>query len=236
MSRIFDKPKPEQVKQWYGWVFGLRPGESGQNPFNPGNQSWEFNENLIWLAGVTCTTPAAHASCNTASLNEILAQAPDYNVGTGKSTKALAAKNKRTIYINKDDKRDLYIPVSTELATAKKYPNLNLGQVARKIIDRDNDADGNPPAFVKFKDDKGKETSINRNQLKAYRVHGRFEQLSVPNNNVFMLPDGEGPAAFNDYAAILKNNALTREDTNTLSFGFKGKKFSYQVEYKIKCK
>ena len=47
-----------------------------------------------------------------------------------------------------------------------------------------------------------------------------------------MLPPGNGPAAYSDYAVILKREAL-KPGKNTLRFGVDGKFFAYTVVYKI---
>jgi hypothetical protein len=63
-------------------------------------------------------------------------------------------------------------------------------------------------------------------------VNGAFDQLNVPPDNVFMLPPGNGPAAFSDYSVILKRDALT-QGKNTLRYGIDGQFFAYSVEYTI---
>ena len=57
--------------------------------------------------------------------------------------------------------------VSTELATAVKYPKLvdNLEELARQIIDRE-DVKGTPPAFVEFEDAQGNKYSLDGSDLK----------------------------------------------------------------------
>jgi hypothetical protein len=142
--------------------------------------------------------------------------------------------NPRNITIDKGDTRDLYCPISTELATATKYPKLadSLSQLAQEIIDRE-DVKGYPPAFIEFEDAEGKKERLNGNQLKAgFRLNGTINQLPVGDDNVFMLPPGNEPAAYSDYVVLLKHEAL-KPGKNTLRFGVEGKFFAYTVIYTI---
>jgi hypothetical protein len=239
MSAIFEQPDQTQVAEWYNWVFSLT---NQKNPFHPvdGGQYWNVNntnENLIWLAGVTATTQPANKPSQIPNMNAVVQGSEAkvvYNGGNGNAEQNIPAINPREITINKGDNRDLYIPVSTEIATATKYPKLqnNLAALAQKIIDRE-DVKGAPPAFVEFQNSQGEKKNLSGSELKTgYRVNGAIDQLTVREDDVFMLPSGTGPAAFSDYAVILKRSALT-QGKNTLRFGVEGQFFSYTVEYTI---
>jgi hypothetical protein len=227
-----------RVEQWYDWVFSLN---HGRNPFHPtdGGKYWDVNNNnkdIIWLAGVTATTRPAYDPNNTPNLDAIVNGSEArvaYDNGNGRPVKNLPAINKRTIRLNKGDTRDLYIPPSTELATAIKYPKLadRLSELAQKIVDRED-----PPAFVEFQPANANIQALDVKQLKTeFRVNGSIGSLSVPEDNVFMLPEGSGAAAFSEYAVIVTGDSL-KPGTNKLKFGVKGKHpagFSYEVEYEI---
>jgi hypothetical protein len=251
MGTIFEKPTQEQVKEWYDWALSLN---HGQNAFHPtkGGQYWDVNNNnetVIRFAGVTATTDPAHKPSNIPNLNAIVAGSAAkavFDDGDGNPTQKLPSVATRNIPIKGILRGgDLYIPVSTELATTTKYPQLkgaSLSQLAAEIIDRE-DVNGVPPAFVEFQDAQGNKHTLNGNQLKAgFRVNGTIDQLSVSPDNIFMLPPGSGAAAFSDYAVILKrdrqeatgeNVPTLKPGTNTLRFGVDGKFFSYTIEYKI---
>jgi hypothetical protein len=239
MDTIFNTPNEAQVTEWYRWLFSLN---NKANPFHPtnGGQYWEENNNnkkLIWLAGVTATTPPPYQPSQISNLNAIVqgSQATAvYNDGNGNAVQNLPTINPRHIRIEKGDTRDLYIPISTELATATKWPNVatNLTQLAQEIIDRE-DVKGAPPAFVEFVDAQGNKHTLDGSQLKTgFRVNGTIDKLDVLPDNVGMNPPGNGPAAFSDYAAILPNNAL-KTGINTLRLRLDGKFFRYTLEYKI---
>jgi hypothetical protein len=245
MGDIFVKPDEELVKQWYYWVSSLN---QRQNPFHPNDDGQlcivNNTNKAFWLAGVIGRTPSAKNTKNitdTADLNAIVAEISkekaEYNDGEGNLAPSPPKVNTRTISI-KDDKRDLYIPVSTEVATEKEYLALkgkSLSQLAERIIDREEDDNADPHVFVELDDGEQKHT-LNTNQLKTgFRVNGTIEQLTLLEDNVFMLPPGNVPAAFSDYAVILKRDAL-KPGTNTLRFGVTdGKFFRYTVEYKIEA-
>ena len=238
-STVFETPTQQQVKQWYDWALSLN---HMKNPFHPtnGSQFWDVknnNEAIIWLAGVTATTEPANKPSNIPNLIAIEAGSAAkavYDGGEGVPTQKLASIAPRDINIE-GDSRSLYCPVSTELATATKYPNFKgatLSELAEKIIDRE-DVKGNPPAFVEFEDALGNKYTLNGNQLKTgFRVNGSIGQISVPEDNIFMLPAGSGDAAQSDYVVMLKREAL-KSGNNTLKFGVNGKFFSYTVVYTI---
>jgi|GEM_PF-3217957 len=240
MSAIFEQADQTQVTEWYNWVFGLT---NQKNPFHPidGGQFWNVNntnQNLIWLAGVTASTQPANKPSQITDVNAIVQGSEAkvvYNGGNGDAEQNLPAVKPREITINKGDNRNLYIPVSTEIATATKYPKLqdNLAELAQKITDRE-DVKGAPPAFVEFQNSQGEVHSLSGGELKktGFRVNGTIDQLTVHEDDVFMLPSGKGPAAFSDYVVILKRNALT-QGKNTLRFGVNGQFFAYTVEYTI---
>jgi hypothetical protein len=238
----FVKPTEEQVGQWYKWVSGL---SNKQNPFDPSDEgrSWNADNNnngpLIWLAAVTATTEPAYKESNIPNLDAIVAGSGGkvvYNDGKGKPVQKLPPIKLRVIPKNKGGDRDFYIPVSTELATAKKYPKQanRLSETAQRIIDKE-EAEVGPTAFVQFVNAVGKEYSLNGLEVKeGFRVNSTKD---IPFNvkdedNVFMLPPGEGAAAFYDYAVILSRDAL-KPGENRLKFGLKGKFFVYEVEYII---
>ena len=227
-----------KVEQWYEWVFTLNHQE---NPFHPakGGDYWHVNNNnkdIIWLAGVTATTRPAYDPNNTPNLNAIVNGSEArvvYDNGDGRPVKNLPAINTRTIRLNKGDTRDLYIPLSTELATANKYPKLaaQLSDLAREITNRED-----PPGFLAFQPAGGNIQALDVDQLKTeFRLNGSIGSLNVPEDNVFMLPEGNGPAAFSEYAVIMRGDAL-KPGTNKLKFGVRGKHpagFSFEVEYEI---
>jgi hypothetical protein len=235
---IFMKPDENQVREWYGWALKLT---HKLNPFHPSNGGQFSNVNnngtLVWLAGVTATTEPAHKPSNIPNPNAIVAGSAAkavYDDGNGNPTQNLPSTAPRNISIS-GDARSLYIPVCTELATTTKYPQLkgaSLSQLAEEIIDRE-DIKGVPPAFVEFQDAQGNKNTLDGNQLKtAYRVTGTIDQVSISNDNIFMLPPGDGAAAFSDYAVIVKRDVLT-QGMHTVRFGVNGKFFSYTVEYNI---
>ncbi len=240
MQNNFENVDLHKVEEWYEWVFRLN---HERNPFHPtvGSKYWDAKNDdskIIWLAGVTATTRPAYKPNNNPNLEEIVNGAEAkvvYNDGNGKPIERLPQSIiKRSISLNKGHRRDLYIPASTELATEAKYPKLkeHLAELAKKIIDRED-----PPAFVEFKSASGKNIQeLKGEQLKAeFRRNGTIGQLTVPKDNVFMLPEGNGAAAFSEYAVILKGHAL-EPGKNKLRFGIKGKhpaEFSYEVEYEI---
>ena len=240
MGTIFDKPDQAHVKEWYKWLFSLN---HQKNPFHPtnGGQFWNVNnnnQNLIWLAGVIATTAPAKQPSQIPNLNAIVqgSQAKAvYNDGNGNPVQKLPPISPRNISLDKGDNRDFLVPVSTELAHERKYPDQanNLSQLAQEIIDRE-DVKGAPPAFVEFQDAQGSnKESLNGNQLKTgFRVNGTFDNLNLPPDNIGMLPPGNGRAAFSDYSVILKRNALT-PGKNTLRFGVNGQFFAYTVVYTI---
>lgn len=239
MSAIFEKPQPAQVREWYEWIFSLT---NQNNPFHPttGGQYLKVNNNngsLFWLAGAIATTVPANKPSQIPNLDAIVQGSEAtavYNGGDGNPTQKLPPLTPRNITIDKGDNRDLFMGVSTELATAVKYPKLvdNLEQLAQKINDRE-DVKGSPPAFVEFEDAQATKQSLNGSQLKTgYRVNGTFDQLNVPPDNVFMLPPGKGPAAYSDYSVVLKHDAL-KQGKNTLRYGVNGQFFAYTVEYTI---
>jgi hypothetical protein len=248
-SIIFEKPNEALVEKWYRWVFSLN---HQSNPFHPikGAQYWKeknTDENIIWLAGVTATTQPAKQPSQIPNVKAIVAGAEAkavYDDGDGNPIQNLPTINPRNITIDKGDNRDLYIPVSTELATATKYPKLvnSLSQLAQEIIDREDDK-GAPPAFVEFEDAQGNKDMRRREQLKPeFRVNGTINQLNILADNVGMQPPGNGAAAFSDYALILKRKPEDESQdvpdplkpgTNTLRFGVDGQFFNYTVEYKI---
>jgi hypothetical protein len=157
-----------------------------------------------------------------------------YDNGEGAPTQKLTSIAPRNINIE-GDTRDLYCPVCTELATGTKYPNLKgatLSELAEKIIDREEEK-GNSPAFIEFEDALGNKYTLSGNQLKTgFQVNGSIGQISVPEDNVFMLPAGSGDAAQSDFVVILKHDAL-KSGNNKLKFGVDGKFFSYTVVYTI---
>lgn len=234
-SSTFSKPEGEQAREWYDWIFSLN---HGQNPFDPkdGGKFWntnQTNKSLIWLAAVTATTHPAYKESKIPNLNALVASSQGktvYNNGKGDPVENLPAVEPRIITIG-DDTRNLYCPVSTELATEAKYPDQsNLQAVADQIIDRENVKDS-PPAFIELNGDGLKDA-----QLLNYRVRKSFD-FDVPNNNIFILPSGkghsgQGKAAFSDYAVIVKRSAL-KSGENTLRFGVTGKFFNYTVRYNI---
>jgi hypothetical protein len=239
MVIIFDKPDQAQVKEWYKWMFSLN---NQKNPFHPtkGGQYWDVNntnQNSIWLAGVIATTAPANQPSQISNLKAIVQVSQAnvvYNDGNGNPVQKLPSISPRDISLNKGDDRDLLIPVSTELAHERKYPKLanNLSALAQEIIDREN-ANGIPPAFVEFEDAGKNKESLNGNQLKTgFRVNGSFDNLNVPPDNVGMIPQGNGRAAFSDYSVILKHDAL-KPGKNTLKFGVNGQFFTYTVVYTI---
>ena len=240
---IFEKPNEALVEKWYRWVFSLN---HQSNPFHPinGEQYWKeknTDENIIWLAGVTATTQPAKQPSQIPNVRAIVAGAEAkavYDDGDGNPIQNLPTINPRNITIDKGDNRDLYVPLSTEIATATKYPKLvnSLSQLAQEIIDREDDKGGAPPAFVEFEDAQGNKDTRRREQLKPeFRVNGTINQLNIIADNVGMLPPGDGAAAFSDYAVVLKRDAL-RPGTNRLRFGVDGQFFNYTVEYKIDVK
>jgi hypothetical protein len=239
MSAIFEKPSLAQVREWYEWIFSLT---NQNNPFHPttGGQFLKVNNTngtLFWLAGAIATTVPANKPSQIPNVDAIVqgSQATAvYNDGNGNPTQKLPPFTPRNITIDKGDNRDLFMGVSTELATAAKYPKVenNLAQLAQQINDRE-DVKGAPPAFVEFEDAQGKKHSLDGSKLKAgFRVNGTFDQLDVPQDNVFMLPPGNGAAAFSDYSVILKRNTLT-QGKNTLRYGVDGQFFAYTAEYII---
>jgi hypothetical protein len=239
MDTIFEKPDQAQVKEWYEWLFSLN---NQKNPFHPteGGQFWDVNnnnQNLIWLAGVIATTAPAKAPTEIADVNVIVqgSQAKtEYNDGNGNPV-LIPSISPRDISFNKGDNRDLFVPVSTELAHEKKFPKLanNLSQLAQEIADRDS-INGVLPAFVEFQDAVGNnKQGLNGNQLKTgFRVDGTFDNLDVLPDNIAMLPTGNGRAAFSDYSVILKHDAL-KPGKNKLRMGTWGQFFAYTVVYTI---
>jgi hypothetical protein len=225
----FVKPTEQQVGQWYEWVRGLINNE-------------DSSDNLIWLAAVTATTEPAGKPSEIPNLQAIIAGSAGkikYNDGKGNPVSNLPDILDRRIPYNsgnKIDKKDLYIPLSTELATSTKYPKVadRLGEVARGIIDHEEEKI-DPPAFVRFRDAKGKQSNLNGPEVQnGFRVNSSND---IPFNvqstkNVFMLPTGQGVAAFSDYAVILKGDAL-EPGPNTLEFGVKARHFRYTVKYTI---
>jgi hypothetical protein len=239
MSTIFEKPDQAQVKDWYKWLFSLN---NQKNPFHPteGGQFWDENNNdrnLIWLAGVIATTAPAKEPIEIDDVDTIVTgpQArTEYNDGNGNPI-LIPSVIPRDIFYKKGDNRNFFVPVSTELAHAIKYPKLanNLSQLAQEIIDRDS-TNGVPPAFVEFQDAEGKnKEGLNGNQLKTgFRVDGTFDDLPVQSDNIAMLPTGNGRAAFSDYSVILKHDAL-KPGKNKLRFGVCGQFFAYTLVYTI---
>jgi hypothetical protein len=250
MASIFKRPDEAQVIGWYNWAFSVT---NQNNPFHPSKGGNFFkeknnNEDIIWLAGITATTEPAHKPSQISNVTAVLAGAEAravYNDGDGKATRNLPPIEPRKIMINQADKRDLYVPISTEIATETKYPKLadKLGELAQKIIDREDDKNGDPPAFIEFVDANQKREEKRGKQLKPeFRVNTTIDQLHVPENNVFMLPAGDGAAGVSDYAIILKRMPDDQSQdvpdplkpgTNILKFGVTGKFFSYTVEYQI---
>jgi hypothetical protein len=256
----FVKPTEEQVKQWYEWVSRLHNNKaaqsnnkddssSRQNPFDPSDdgRSWGANNNMqnietpIWLAAITATTEPAYKESNISNLNAIVAGSGGkivYNDGKGNPVQRLPKIQDRVIPgppENKLAKRDLYIPISTELAIATKYPKLAgmLSDTARGILDAE-EANIAPPAFVRFLDANGNPSNLDGPEIQQrFRVNSTKDiHLNFPPDNVFMLPPGEGAAAFSDYAVILKADAL-KPGPNTLEFGVNAKFFQYSVKYTI---
>jgi hypothetical protein len=249
----FVKPTEEQVGQWYMWVSGLHNNKddssSNQNPFDPGDkgQSWGANNNRqnigtpIWLAAITATTEPAYKESNISNLNAIVAGSGGKIVyNNGKGTPVQKPPNIQDRMIpgtpeNKLGQRDLYVPISTELAIATKYPQLagRLSDTAKGIIDAE-EANIDPPAFVRFVDADGKESNLDGAEIQQrFRINSTQNiQLTFLDDNVFMLPRGEGAAAFADYAVILKGDAL-KPGSNTLEFGVNAKFFRYKVKYTI---
>jgi hypothetical protein len=239
MSTIFEKPDQAQVKEWYNWLFSLN---NQKNPFHPtqGGQFWDVNnthQNLIWIAGVIATSAPAKEPIEIGDVNTIVrgSQAKtEYNDGNGNPI-LIPSIIPRDISLNKGDNRDLFVPISTELAHERKYPNVanDLSQLAQEIIDRDS-VNGVPPAFVEFQDAEGNNKhSLNGEQLKTgFRVNGIFDNLEVPPDNVAMLPTGNGRAAFSDYSVRLKHDAL-KPGKNKLRFGVCGQFFAYTLVYTI---
>jgi hypothetical protein len=242
MDNNFRKPDPDEVEGWYKWVLSL---DNKQNPFHPtdGDKYWNVKNNdnkIIWLAGITATTRPAYKPNNTPNLDAVVKGSEAkvvYNDGNGKPVEKLRDPIKsRRITLNKGDKRDLYVPPSTELSTATKYPKLadRLSELAQKIIDRED-----PPAFVKFRAANETTQDLDVNQLKTeFRLNGTISVPPYEDDNVFMLPPYEpenAAGAFSEYAVILRGSAL-KEGTNRLKFGINGKspgEFSYEVEYEI---
>jgi hypothetical protein len=235
------KPTEEQVGQWYEWVRGLR---HNQNPFDPSDEgrSWNANNNngpIIWLAAVTATTEPAYKESDIPNLDAIVAGSGGkivFNDGKGKPVRILPPLLPRVIPKIKGGDRDFYIPANTELATAKKYPKLanRLSDTAKRIIDAEEVKEG-PPAYVQFVDAKGTEYRLNGLQVKqGFRTNSTTDiPFNVESNdNVFMLPVGDGAAAFSDFGVILNRNGL-KPGENKLKFGLKGKFFAYEVEYTI---
>ena len=256
----FVKPTEEQVGQWYMWVSGLHNNKaaqsnnkddssSRQNPFDPSDdgRSWGANNNMqnietpIWLAAITATTEPAYKESNISNLNAIVAGSGGkivYNDGKGNPVQKLPDIVDRVVPGNSENKlakRDLYVPISTELAIATKYPQLadRLSDTAKGIIDAE-EANIDPPAFVRFVDADGKKSNLNGHEIQQkFRINSTKDiHLTFPDDNVFMLPPGEGAAAFADYAAILKGDAL-KPGPNTLEFGVNAKFFRYRVKYTI---
>lgn len=249
MSMPFKRPQTGDVINWYKWLFEQ---EHASNPFHPTDvqRFWENDENeipiwkeemadegLIWLAGVIATTEPAKKPSQIQNITAIVSGSQAtavYNDGDGNPKQKLPPVTPRKITIDEDDNRDLFLPVSTELAFAIKYPKLvnNLGEVAQQIIDRE-DVNGAPPAFVEFIDAQNGKHTLDGNQLKeGFRINGAINNLNVPPDNVAMLPSGDGPAAFSDYSVVVKREAL-KPGTNVVRFGVNGKFFSYKVEYNI---
>jgi hypothetical protein len=247
----FDKPQPDEVENWYiRWLQNRRYGVN-RNPFHPtdvdqfwgkdkdGVEIWKkemANEGLIYCAGLIATTRPCKEPSQISNLDAIVAGAEAkavYADGNGSCMEKLPSKTRTiTISIDKGDTRDFYIPVSSELATATKYPKQadKLSELAKRIIDREEENEI-PPVFVQFENKKGKE-ELTGGQLKSgFRVSGTLA-LNIPTGNFGLLPPGEGPAAYYDYAVKLKHNAL-EQGQNKLRFGVNGDFFSYEVEYNI---
>jgi hypothetical protein len=237
----FVKPNEEQVAQWYKWVSGL---SNKQSPFDPSDEgrSWDANNNngpLIWLAAVTATTEPAYKESDIPELDAIVAGSGGkvvFNDGKGNPVQKLPPIKPRVIPKSKGGNRDFYIPVCTEIATAKKYPKQanRLSETAQRIIDKE-EADVGPTAFVQFVNADKKEYSLNGPEVKErFRVNSTKDITfnAKDGDNVFMLPSGEGPAAFSDLSVILSRDAL-KPGENRLKFGLKGKFFAYEVEYMI---
>ena len=256
-STPFDFPQQQDAIDWYTWVF-KRQHQKDPNPFHPtdvdqfwgknknGVEIWKnemTNESLIWLAGLIATTVPAKKPSQIPNLNAIVsgsdAKAVYADGDGGFENNPPATSRNITITIDENDTRDFYIPVATELATATKYPKQadRLGELAAKIIDREEEHNkGVPPGFVEFEnvDPNGQmqQYQLRGNQLKnGYRIGGNFE-LNIPSNNFFLLPEGNGAAAFSDYAVKLEHNAL-QVGENKVRFGVTGKFFGYDVEYTI---
>lgn len=235
MGAIFDKPDVTQVKKWYNWVLSLN---HTKNPFHPedGGKSWQVNNNdkeLIWLAGVTARTPKEATIPDLDAIITGSLSKAQYDNGGGKLTPTPPTVVPRKIEIE-DDKRNLYIPIYDELATPNEYSGLtgtSMEEIAQKIIDREDNKGGVPPASVEL-DNKHK---LNGNDLKPrYRFDGTIDIDVRNDDNVFLLPAGKGTAAFCDYAVILNREALT-SGTHMLKFGATGRFFGYTVEYEIKA-
>jgi hypothetical protein len=253
----FAFPEQQEAKDWYTWIF-KRQHQKDPNPFHPTNvdqfwgknkdgvEIWKnemANESLIWLAGLIATTVPAKKPSQIPNLNAIVsgsdAKAVYADGNGGFENDPPATSRNITITIDENDSRDFYIPVATELATATKYPKQadRLGELAEKIIDREEEHNkGVPPGFVEFEnvDANGQmqQYQLSGNELKnGFRINANFE-LNILSNNFFLLPEGNGPAAFSDYAVKLKHDAL-EGGQNKLRFGVTGKFFGYDVEYTI---
>ncbi|HEX6281158.1 MAG TPA: hypothetical protein VFZ67_02915 [Nitrososphaera sp.] len=226
MADIFQRPNEEQVKEWYRWALSLN---HKKNPFDPsdGGRNWKVNNNdesLIWLAGVTGRIPREKAVQN---LDDIGVSTVLYDDGQRNLSSALPNIVPRKIDI-KDDPRNLFIPVLTEYSTREEYSGLegiSLSDIAKKIIDREDDDKGIPPASVDLDDTK----QLTGQDLKNnYLVEGTIDD---DDDNVFLLPR-KLTAAFSGYYVILNRKALESGE-HTLKFGVKGRYFNYEMEYKI---
>jgi hypothetical protein len=250
MSSAFHKAQPGEVEKWYTWWLNRQYGVN-PNPFHPtdvdqfwgkgkdGVEIWKkemANEDLIYCAGLIATSVPCKKPSQISNLDAIIAGAEAkavYADGNGGCKEKLPSNTRTiTISIDKGDTRDFYIPVSTELAAATKYPKQadKLDELAKRIIDREEE-NGVPPVFVQFENKKVKE-QLTGGQLKSgFRVNGSLA-LKIPDGNFGLLPSGEGPIAYSDYAVKLKHNALV-QGQNKLTFGVDGDFFSYEVKYNI---
>jgi len=231
----FSTVTEDMARQWHEWAVARK---HNKNPFKPrgggpNTITTQTNDKVLFVAAITATTEPDHGAVNvkqeTAAIKRSLGTTV-YDNGDDKPTQQSPPTDIREITLNKQ--MSIQVPLMTELATAGKYPFLDLAETAEGIVEREKQANGGVyPLYLEFDGEK-----LAVGNLETYKVRGSIDSLTVDKDNPYMLPEQKGGAAAFYDIQVLVNEEKVKPGLHTLKFGCTGKFFEYRMEYRIDVK